>query len=884
MTKRPHTARPSDRAANVVTALLIAHAAGLPAALAQPGTGPGTTAGATRISPPNGPIQEFPGGGKDPSDVAADSALSRFNSDPASDPLSQPRGGAGRAGKDDRMSVRVDANMLVDLHVQDEDLASVLEMLSIQSQRNIIASKDVSARVTANFYGVTFHQALDAILHANGFGYIEKDNFIYIYTGEQLEAIMRAQMKKVSKVISLNYLNAIDAAEMVKASLSDTGQIKTPGKTQPFPSSSNVPFGADEYVNNAVLVITDYEDNIRAVEELLRQLDTRPAQVLVEATILQTSLNEANAFGVDFAVISDIEFSDFVGVGGPLKIVDALIANNSERLTGGSSGDLPAASGNDGGGFVSSPGNTAGPATMKFGYINNDVGVFLRVLDEVSDTTVLSNPKILALNRQPARVLVGQRVGYLSTTSTDTATTQTVEFLDTGTQLHFRPFVSDDGVIRMELKPQVSTAVVRDVRNSTGSVVTVPDEITNELNTNVMVRDGQTVVLGGLFRDRTKATKRQVPLLGDIPLLGEAFKGHDTEVERTEIIFLITPTIVNDQALASAGQRGVDTVERVRAGSRNGLLDFSREKRSSQLLIEASRLADAGDTQKALWKIEQALALNPIMPEAIALKERLTGERTVWPHRSLLEGVIHGEADRAAPRSSNDRAVPAATRVTSNAAWMNALPVPPVPPSESPAAASAPVTVPASAPVFEPPVTAASSEPLAPTAASAMNTPAAEVQPNATVTFTTTEPAADRADYEGRMAFEVSRELAFAFASTVYAAAARPDMGDQPVAVKPGREAQLAEVATALETLNTAVAKFHATTGRYPDFAGQGWGELVNAGLIETSPVNPLSGFTSVVIGPSGMFNSGWHWDPQTKTLGATFFDEDEFAFTPDEP
>src|SRR5204862_638788 len=127
----------------------------------------------------------------------------------------------------------------------------------------------------------------------------------------------------------------------------------------------------------------------------------------------------------------------------------------------------------------------------------NDVAAFIRMLDEVSNTTIISRPNILCLNRQSGHVLVGRKVGYLNTTSTDTTTTQTVEFLDTGTQLYFRPFVSADGMIRMELKPKVSEAVIRNVTNSGGAAVTIPDEISNELTTNVMVRDGQTVVLGG---------------------------------------------------------------------------------------------------------------------------------------------------------------------------------------------------------------------------------------------------------------------------------------------------------------------------------------------------------------------------------------------------
>lgn len=573
------------------------------------------------------------------------------------DALRDPLKTAGKPGKG--ANIHVDPNQLVDLAVKDEDLTSVLEMLSIQSQRNIIASKDVNARVTANFFGVTFYQALDAILHANGYGYIEKDNFIYVYTAEQLNAILTAQKTRISKVITLNYINPIDAAEFVKAALSEGGQIKTNGKTINFPSKSDVPNGSDEYSGPATLVVTDYEENIQAVLDLIKQLDVRPAQVQVEATILQASLNESNAFGVDFALLSDVNFSDFVGVGGGLKAVEALAVNNSEKLSGGSSGDTPAAGyKNKGGAITSTPGNIGGPATMKFGYINNDVGVFLRVLDEVTDTTVLSNPKLLVLNRQPARVLVGQRVGYLNTTSTDTATTQTVEFLDTGTQLHVRPFVSDDGMVRLELKPQVSTAVVRDVKNSSGAVVTVPDEITNELTTNVIVRDGQTIVLGGLFRDKTQSTRRQVPLLGDIPFLGEAFRGHDDSVQRDEIIFLITPTIVNDQILASQGKKSREAIDQVRSGSRQNLLSFSRDKRSGTLLVEAQRLAEAGDVQKALWKLDQSLTLNPVQPEALMLKEKLSGQKTVWPNRSMLEDIIRKDQNLPAPKAENDNATP----------------------------------------------------------------------------------------------------------------------------------------------------------------------------------------------------------------------------------
>lgn len=538
--------------------------------------------------------------------------------------------------------VSVDENSIVDLHVTDEDLGTVLEMLSLQSQQNIIASKNVSARVTANLYNVTFYEALDAILSVNGYVYEQQGNFIYIYTREEWKEIEKNSKPRVSKVLRLNYLTAVDASEFVKPLLSpDGGQIKANGKTGTFPSMGDVPVGNEEYANEGVLVVYDYEENVAEIEALLKQIDTRPSQVLIEATILQTQLNEQNAFGIDFGIVADLNFSEFVGIGGPLLGPNALIGGRSS--TGGSA-PFPA----DGGGTAigTNVGNVGGPGGLKVGVVTNNVAFFMRVLDEVTDTTILSNPKLLVLNRQSARVLVGRKVGYLNTTSTDTATTQTVEFLDTGTQLYVRPFVMGDGMIRMELKPQVSEAVIREATDATGAAVTVPDEITNELVTNVLVRDGQTIVLGGLFRESTQSTRRQVPILGDLPIIGQAFRGNDDETNRSEIIFLITPTKMNDTALDSSGQAATAYIDHARTGAREGTLFWSRDKLTAQLNIEAERLAREGDNEKAIWNVQRSLSLNPNQPEVVALREKLTGNKSQWPSRSLLNDAIRGDANK----------------------------------------------------------------------------------------------------------------------------------------------------------------------------------------------------------------------------------------------
>ncbi len=550
---------------------------------------------------------------------------------------SAPRPGTNTAGEEQRdgdlndNGVRVSEFLTVDIFVNDEDLNNVLQMLSVQSQKNIVVSQDVSARVSANFYGVTIPEALDALLNINGYGWIEEGNFIHVYTLEELEAIKAAARKREHRVIKLNYLNASDAAEFIDPLLSSGGKIVFNAPVEDFNLSEDNPSGSEDYALDSTLIIFDYPEHVDEIESLIESLDTRPSQVLVEATILQTSLNEANAFGVEFAVINDLDFTDFFDFGGPLGSALALTGRGTNKV---------APVDGTAGAFVASPGNIAGPATFRASIIADDIGVFMRLLDEVTDITILSNPKILTLNRQSARVLVGRKIGYLNTTSTETATTQTVEFLDTGTSLTVRPFVSNDGMIRLELQPRVSEGQIRATTDGLGAAVTIPDEITQELSTNILVPDGATVVLGGLFRESTTLGRRQVPGLGDIPIIGAAFRGHEDNTERDEIVFMITPTVINNQVLLDQGERAVQMADRIRTGTRQGVLPWSRDRQTAQQNLLARRAAQAGNLDKANWHLRRSLELNPNQPDAIMLREELFNKADYWPSRSPLEHMI----------------------------------------------------------------------------------------------------------------------------------------------------------------------------------------------------------------------------------------------------
>ncbi|MHC5022332.1 MAG: hypothetical protein ACYTGG_00275 [Planctomycetota bacterium] len=521
----------------------------------------------------------------------------------------------------------------VDIAVQDTDLAAVLQMLSIQSQKNIITSKSVSATVTANLYDVTFYEALDAILRVNGYRYAEEGNFIYIYTQDEYEAIEASRLRRESRIFEVDYLAAVDAHEFITPLLSEGGTSSYRGDVEAgyLPDISNG--GADSYAYSAKIVVNDYPEILDRIAEMLEELDTPPHQVLVEATIVQTTLDEANAFGEDFTILQDLDFTDLTA---PLDAVDNLL-NGSDPNDGYQPPDNKAFAG------TSTVGTTSGPAGLKVGIITNDVSVFIRVLDEVTDSSVLARPKVMTLNRQRAEVLVGRRVGYLSTTATETTTTQTVEFLDTGIQLVLRPFISQDGSIRMELAPSVSEAELRNVTDATGSVVTIPDEVTSEVTTNVRMKDGQTLVLGGLFRESNTVTRRQIPWLGDIPLLGAAFRGQDDTVKRTEIIFLITPSIIHDEALWELGKDAMAYSDLVQIGARNGLLPFSNSRLTAGYNQDAIDAYNRGDTDEALYYLNNSLRLNRNQPEMVRLRQLLNGDKYTHFERSFLERVLRNK-------------------------------------------------------------------------------------------------------------------------------------------------------------------------------------------------------------------------------------------------
>ncbi len=551
-----------------------------------------------------------------------------------------------------KSEVNVSDEGSVEIHVNDASLVEVLRMLSLQSQKNILCSKEVRGTVTANLYNVTIREALDQILHMNGYAYREKGNFINVYTVKELQTIEDAERKTTSEVFKLHWTPAANALNMIKPVLSQAGQVSATTPAQAGIASGGGDVGGDSHATADMLVVTDFPENLEKVRKILKDVDSRPQQVMIEAVILRAALSEDNALGVDFNILAGVKFADFLGSAG--QVTGANLPSGAGAVAGAKSGLGSFGTGNS---FTSSV-----PGGMKVGFVSDNVSVFLAALEGVTDTVVMANPKILALNKQKGEVIVGRKDGYLTTTVTQSATVQTVEFLDTGTKLLFRPFIGDDGYVRMELHPEDSSGGLTSAN--------LPFKITTEMTSNIMVKDGHTIVIGGLFRESTSTAKSQVPFLGNLPFAGALFRNQRDQTSREEIIILLTPHVIkDDSAYAQVSEEELRKAEKLRVGVRKGMMPWGRE-RLAEANYEKALAEMNGATpnnQKALWYLDCATNLNPKFIEAIDLKQRVTGKEVSSVDNSSIRTFVtrailadKGVPAAPAPGTKTDDKTPAA--------------------------------------------------------------------------------------------------------------------------------------------------------------------------------------------------------------------------------
>ena len=334
-------------------------------------------------------------------------------------------------------------------------------------------------------------------------------------------------------VIYLKYAKAKDLVSILTGvEKSNEKSKKKVGKSPALANKNSVDIQADDSTN--ALIVTAGPDVVRRMKSIIRQLDIRRAQVLVESIIAEISNNTGKEFSSQFAVAPDKDSTNTttpIGVGN----------------FGGAGGII---------GLLSGDPSTIGGAIsdgITFGIGRNDGTRFaflLKALSSDAATNILSTPSIVTLDNQEATIVVAQNVPFLTgsfTTSTSGASNpfQTIERQDVGITLKVTPQINDGNTIKLEIDQEVSN--VSSAAASNGGLVTNKRQIT----TSVLVEDGEILVLGGLIDDQLRDNVSKVPVLGDIPLLGWLFRSHTTSKEKQNLMVFMRPSIMRDAGAAA---------------------------------------------------------------------------------------------------------------------------------------------------------------------------------------------------------------------------------------------------------------------------------------------------------------------------------------------
>lgn len=388
---------------------------------------------------------------------------------------------------------------LISIVARNSPLRDVLTLLAETQGLNIVTADPLSQTISVTLERVQLNDALDAVLSIAGYTFTIQRNIILISNLNNAGGMLTPQAQGLRlEVFQLDYVMAMD----VKTAI--TGMLSPVGQSYIVSSSSTENRRPRELV--AVNDLPQFLDRIR---QYIAQVDIPPRQVLIEAHIFQVDLDDENRHGVNF---------------------DQLFPRNNDLLIQVGTAGLASAAANPLPGATPTPGFT-------FRFNDGNLKAVLECLRTQTDAKTLASPRILVLNGQQARLQVGQQLGFRVTTTTETSTTESVDFLDVGVVLEVTPRISRDGKIMMSVKPEVSSG---QVNPTTG----LPEEETTELDTDILLCDHEGVMIGGLIQEQDDDLQTKVAWIGDLPYVGRLFQRRVTTKRRSEIIIALIPRLV----------------------------------------------------------------------------------------------------------------------------------------------------------------------------------------------------------------------------------------------------------------------------------------------------------------------------------------------------
>ncbi|MBI2432728.1 MAG: secretin and TonB N-terminal domain-containing protein [Candidatus Hydrogenedentes bacterium] len=399
----------------------------------------------------------------------------------------------------------------ITVNVVDQEIAALLRLIAESQRVNIIAGPEVTGTVTVNLYDVPFEEALAAILNVSGYTWYRVGSIIYVTT-EEARGAMAPQVSDMQvQTFSLNHLEAKPLVEMLAPLLSKGGN-------------------AMEGMNRS-LVVVDMPERLALVSKIIAEMDHPQRQVLIKVYIITVQRDNNLNIGTGF---DSFPFDQYP----PRPSPDTGEVDLREVPTGNG---------------------------LFTGTLQKDFRAFVQALDSATDMEILASPQILVLDGETARLQVGDRLGFRITTTTETASLESVEFLEVGTVLEVRPTISADGLVQMQITPKVSSGLI----NNDG----LPNESTTEVKTSMLVKDGQTVIIGGLLNATRQRVKSQVPFLGDLPLVGKLFGKTNWIDDESEVVVFLTPFITGPEPSPEMTEKIEDANQRWEKLEEQGIID-----------------------------------------------------------------------------------------------------------------------------------------------------------------------------------------------------------------------------------------------------------------------------------------------------------------------
>ncbi|OGS21561.1 MAG: hypothetical protein A3J83_06955 [Elusimicrobia bacterium RIFOXYA2_FULL_40_6] len=404
----------------------------------------------------------------------------------------------------------------VTLEYQDADIKDVLQVMSIRSGINIIYGPDVAGTVSVSLRNVPFDQAFRTVLALKSLTTMDvSDNIIRVITPSALKSEREKEIT-FTKVFPMNYAESGVIQSQISAVLiarEIRGTITTDQRTN-------------------ALIVTATLEGIDMVEKLLKELDVKPQQVSIEAKIVDVTINDISDLGVNWS-IQNIEATGAGAItspGGSLDIaaqtaVQPAIAAAGKIQSTQLQSSLPVPQGGN----------------FNFGYVtaNQALNMKLGALITSGKAKVLSNPKVTTVNNKEASISSGEKVPYKSTTVSNGISQESWQFLDAGITLTVTPTISPDGWITLKVLPGVSVPQL----SPAGQPPTTRNRTTN---VTVMVKDNDTLVIGGLITENDIDSIQRIPVLSDLPILGYLFQYKSKNTSKTELLVFITPRILPD--------------------------------------------------------------------------------------------------------------------------------------------------------------------------------------------------------------------------------------------------------------------------------------------------------------------------------------------------